>query len=377
MNDYLPRAPQPRVVAGAPNRQAPPEPSAPKKKFLDECRDVARYRQLSPRTEDCYVGWIRQFILHHGKRHPREMGPDEIRDFLTALAVQRHVAASTQNQALGALLFLYRDVLRRDPGEFAGFAPARRPKRLPVVLTQEEVARLLAALGGVFQLMAQLLYGSGLRLIECCQLRVKDVDLARRVLTIRDGKGRTDRITVLPQAVAAPLQQQLLQIKHLWQTDREREQPGVWLPNALDVKYPQAGRSWGWFWVFPAPALSVDPRSGIRRRHHVHENGLQKAMKLAVQRAGIAKAASCHTLRHSFATHLLENGSDIRTVQELLGHADVSTTMIYTHVLNRPGLAVRSPLDLVSSASFDGTPRTAIRSDPSLTQRHRGTEQSA
>jgi integron integrase len=244
-------------------------------------------------------------------------------------------------------LFLYRDVLRRDPGEFAGFAPARRPKRLPVVLTQDEVGRLLSQLEGTFQLMGQLLYGSGLRLVECCQLRVKDIDFGRRMLTIRDGKGRTDRVTVLPETLAGPLSAQVARVKGLWQTDHQSNLPGVWLPDALDVKYPQAGRSWGWFWVFPARGLAVDPRSGIRRRHHVHENGLQKAMQAAVGRAGIAKSASCHTLRHSFATHLLENGSDIRTVQELLGHAEVSTTMIYTHVLNRPGLAVRSPLDLV------------------------------
>jgi integron integrase len=293
------------------------------------------------------VRWIRQFILHHQKRHPEQMGPEEIREFLTYLAVERHVSASTQNQALGALLFLYRDVLRRDAGDFAGFAPARRPKRLPVVLSQDEVARLLPHLEGTFQLMGQLLYGSGLRLIECCQLRIKDVDFGRRMLTIRDGKGRTDRVTVLPQALAGPLTEHVARIKRLWEADRRSDLPGVWLPDALDQKYPQAGKSWGWFWVFPARGLSVDPRSGILRRHHVHENGMQKAMKQAIHRAGIAKHASCHTLRHSFATHLLEGGSDIRTVQELLGHADVSTTMIYTHVLNRPGLAVRSPLDLV------------------------------
>src|SRR4029450_3873424 len=247
-----------------------------KRKLLEEGRAVARYRQLPRRTEDCYVLWIRQFILHHQKRHPQEMGPEEIRGFLTNLAVERHVSASTQNQALGALLFLYRDVLRRDAGDFAGFAPARRPRRLPVVLTQNEVTRLLSHLEGTFQLMGQLLYGSGLRLIEGCQLRVKDVDFARRMLTIRDGKGRTDRVTVLPQTLAAPLEAHVARVKRLWTEDRAAGLPGVWLPDALDQKYPQAGRSWGWFWVFPARGLSVDPRSGIRRRRHRHENGLQK-----------------------------------------------------------------------------------------------------
>lgn len=317
----------------------------PPKRFLDTVRDVARYRQLSYRTEQAYVHWIRRFILYHQKQHPRDLGESQIRDFLTHLARDRNVAASTQNQALNALVFLYTQVLKRPLKEFGAIQPARRPKRLPVVLTPDEVRRVLIGLDGTFALMARLLYGTGMRLMECLRLRVKDIDFSHCTIVVRDGKGSKDRVTVLPASLKEPLKLHLERARLLFEQDRRDNVPGVELPHALAVKYPNAGIEWGWQWVFPAKSLSVDPRSKIRRRHHVHENGLQRAMKQAVRLAGIAKPASCHTLRHSFATHLLESGSDIRTVQELLGHADVTTTMIYTHVLNRPGLSVRSPLD--------------------------------
>lgn len=322
-----------------------PGSPTPKRRLLDQVRDVCRERQLSYRTEQSYVGWCKRFILHHHKRHPLEMGAAEVRAFLTHLARDRHVAASTQNQALNALVFLYGRVLGRELGEFGAIEPARRPERLPTVLSRDEVQRLLAGLEGTFGLMARLLYGSGLRLMDCVRLRVKDVDFERGMIVVRDGKGRKDRVTPLPARVVPTLIEHLARVRLLWEQDRQNGIPGVALPDALEAKYPQAHTEWGWMWVFPAKGLSVDPRSGVRRRHHVHEQGLQRAVRQAVRLAGLTKPASCHTLRHSFATHLLEAGADIRTVQELLGHADVSTTMIYTHVLQRGACGVQSPLD--------------------------------
>jgi integron integrase len=322
-----------------------PAPSPQPPRLLDQVRQVARVKHLALSTEDCYTQWVKRFILFHNKRHPRDMGPLEIQAFLTHLAVNRHVAASTQNQALNALVFLYTQVLQRDPGQFAGFTPAQRPARLPEVLSVDEVRRVLAGLDGTPGLICRLLYGSGLRLMEAMRLRVKELDLPRRVLLVRDGKGRVDRTTMVPDALVAPLAQHVERARLLWEQDRRHNLPGVWLPDALEEKYPSAGRSWEWQWVFPARHLAVDPRSGVRRRHHLHEANVQRAMQRAVQLAQLSKRASCHTLRHCFATHLLERGADIRTVQELLGHADVSTTMIYTHVLNRNGTGVRSPLD--------------------------------
>jgi len=313
---------------------------------LRECiRRTARLRHLSPRTEKAYVGWIRRFILFHGKRHPREMGGREVTAFLTHLAVERSVAASTQNQALSALLFLYRDVLGIDLPWMDEIARAKRSRRLPVVLSRAEVARLLKHLEGTCRLMALLLYGSGLRLLECARLRVKDVDFERRMLIVRAGKGNRDRRAPLPETAVQPLRDQLARARAIHEGDLEQGAGWVELPSALAEKYPRAGREWSWQWVFPATRTYRDRKSGQRRRHHLHESVLQRAVKQAVRDAGIAKKATCHTLRHSFATHLLEDGSDIRTIQELLGHRSVATTMIYTHVLDRGGLGVRSPAD--------------------------------
>lgn len=314
-------------------------------RLLDQVREAIRLRHYSIRTEQAYTDWIKRFILFHGKRHPREMGAAEVERFLTHLAVEGRVAASTQNQALSALLFLYREVLKVDLPWLGEMTRAKRPGRLPVVLTVEEVRRVLARIDGQQGLMADLLYGAGLRLLECVRLRVKDLDFEMRQITVRDGKGEKDRMTMLPQAVLEPLRAHLEKVKVLHAHDLEEGFGEVYLPYALDRKYPDASREWGWQYVFPAAGRSVDPRSGKERRHHVDEQTLQRAMKKAVRAAGLTKPASCHTLRHSFATHLLQSGYDIRTVQELLGHQDVATTMIYTHVLNRGGSGVISPLD--------------------------------
>lgn len=318
----------------------------PKQKLLDQASEVMRVKHYSIRTEEAYRQWIRRFILFHGKRHPREMGAAEIRGFLTHLAAREQVAASTQNQALNALVFLYRQVLHLEPGELGEFERVNKPRRLPVVLTKLEVQRLLDGLEGTVQLMARLLYGTGMRLMECIRLRVKDVDFERNHIVIRDGKGFQDRVTVLPESLKGPLQEQLRRAKLLHEGDLKAGFGEVYLPTALSRKYPSAGREWGWQYVFPAKGLSRDPRSGKTRRHHAGEQVLQRAVKGAVRLAGMAKPATCHSLRHCFATHLLENGYDIRTVQELLGHKDVSTTQIYTHVMQKPGLGVRSPLDV-------------------------------
>jgi integron integrase len=314
------------------------------KKLLDRVRDAIRLKHYSIRTEQSYVNWIKRYIFFHNVRHPDQMGAAEVEAFLTHLAVNENVAASTQNQALSALLFLYREVLKKDLGPIDALR-AKKPKRMPTVLTKEEVRRVLGELSGTHQLTAKLLYGSGLRLMECLRLRVKDLDFARCQILVRDGKGEKDRVTMLPQSVVVPLQDHLRSVKRTHEEDLAKGYGGVYLPYALERKYPNAEREWIWQYVFPANRLSVDPRSGIVRRHHVHESSLQKAMRAAARATGIPKRVSPHTFRHSFATHLLEAHYDIRTVQELLGHKDVKTTMIYTHVLNRGGLAVRSPLD--------------------------------
>lgn len=314
-------------------------------RLLDQVRAVIRVRHYSMRTEETYIHWIRRFILFHGKRHPREMGAEEIRRFLTHLAVNAHVAAATQNQALNAIVFLYRHVLEIELGGFATFVRAKTKRKIPVVLTPSEVEDLLKQMREPFRTVASLLYGSGLRLMECMRLRVKDLDFGYRQIVVRNGKGGKDRITMLPDAVIPALKANLTRSRGLFDEDRGNDSPAVEMPTALARKYPNAGRQWGWFWVFPAPGVSTDPRSGIVRRHHFHETLVQRAVRAASIKAKIAKPTTPHTLRHSFATHLLQSGYDIRSVQELLGHSNVSTTMIYTHVLNTPGMAIRSPAD--------------------------------
>jgi integron integrase len=314
-------------------------------RLLDQVRAQIRLRHYSPRTEKAYVHWIRRFILFHGKRHPLTLGGREVAAFLTHLATAARVSASTQNQALNALVFLYEQVLHRDADAFGDFVRAQKPRHLPVVLSPTEVRAVLAELEGVPRLVASLLYGSGLRLLECLELRVKDVDFAQREIRLRQGKGRKDRVTPLPEACAAPLREHLVRVRALFEVDLREGFVGVALPAALARKYPNAAREWGWQWVFPATRRYVDRTAGGERRHHLHETAVQRAVKRAVRTAGLAKPAGCHTLRHSFATHLLAGGYDIRTVQELLGHRDVKTTMVYTHVLNRGGRGVRSPLD--------------------------------
>nr|WP_293251000.1 integron integrase [Panacagrimonas sp.] len=365
------------------------EPTTPPPRLLAQVRQRLRARHYSLRTEHTYVDWIRRFILHTGKaRHPREMGAREVQTFLTHLAVDRRVSASTQNQALAALLFLYREVLELDLPWMQDVVRAKKPQRLPVVLTRDEVQRLLARLepkgdfnddddvvdddeyadrhngsaaravhriatSSPLSLIVRVLYGTGMRLMEAVRLRVKDVDFERCEIVVRDGKGGKDRITMLPQRLVRPLQAHLAIRRTLFELDLSRDRAEVWMPDALAVKYPNAAREWGWQYVFVAPSFSIDPRAAQdgpstaikKRRHHLDEKQVQRHVRLAAQRAGIAKPVSPHVLRHSFATHLIEAGYDIRTVQELLGHADVSTTMIYTHVLNRGGRGVRSPLD--------------------------------
>ena len=317
----------------------------PPKKLLDQLRDKIRLKHYSLATERQYTHWVKRFILFHGKRHPKDMGSVEVEAFLTHLAVQGQVSASTQNQALSALLFLYCEVLEQDLPWLQEVVRAKRPARLPVVLTQTEVAAILERMQGMHGLMARLLYGTGMRLMEVVRLRVKDVDFERAEVLVRDGKGGKDRITMLPRKLAAPLQEHLAWRRRLFEDDAAKGMAGVFLPDALERKYPNASTEWGWQYIFPSGSYSVDPRSGAERRHHMDEKLLQRAMKKAVLAADIAKPATPHTLRHSFATHLLQSGYDIRTIQELLGHADVATTMIYTHVLNQGGRGVLSPLD--------------------------------
>jgi integron integrase len=320
-------------------------PDSPR--LLARVRDKIRLKHYSIRTEQAYVEWIKRFILFHGKRHPATLGAAEVEAFLTDLAVARQVAAPTQNQAKSALLFLYKDVLDIELPWLGQVESARAPHRLPVVLTRAEVAEVLRNLHGVHALIGSLLYGTGMRVMEGMRLRAKDVDFARAEILVRDGKGHKDRVTVLPRAIAPRLRRQLDHARALHEKDLKAGYGEVWLPFALARKYRAAAREWGWQYVFPAEERSRDPRSGAVRRHHLSDQAFQRAMRQAVRDAGIAKPATPHTLRHSFATHLLESGYDIRTVQEILGHADVSTTMIYTHVLNRGGRAVVSPLDRV------------------------------
>ena len=314
-------------------------------KLLDQVRDTLRVKHYSIRTEQAYVDWIKQFIIFNDKRHPREMGEREVSAFLAHLAVNRNVAASTQNQALAALLFLYKAVLHQPLGRITDIERAKQSERIPVVLTKDEARAVLNHLTGASWLAASLLYGSGLRLLEALRLRVKDVDFHYNQIIVRDGKGAKDRVTMLPASLKQPLKLQIKKTQDIHQVDLLKGFGTVYLPYALEKKYPTANREWCWQYIFPASRLSIDPRAHVKRRHHMSESALQSAVKEAVHRAGIAKPASCHTLRHSFATHLLESGYDIRTIQELLGHKEVSTTMIYTHVLNRGGKAVCSPLD--------------------------------
>jgi integron integrase len=313
--------------------------------LLEEVRRVARVRHLSIRTEQAYAQWIRRFIVFHHKRHPRDMGEAEIRQFISHLAVDGNITASTQTVALSALLFLYRDVLKQKLPYVSDIERARKPKRLPTVFTREETKRIFANLEGTHWLIAGLLYGSGLRLMECLRLRVKDIDFSYAQITIRDGKGEKDRVTMLPARLKEPLTRHLLKVKVQHEEDIRAGYGAVFLPYALARKYPSAPKQWGWQYVFPAAGRSADPRTRMVGRHHLSDSAIQTAMKKAMNRARIVKHGSCHTLRHSFATHLLEKGYDIRTVQELLGHKDVKTTMIYTHVLNRGGKGVTSPVD--------------------------------
>jgi integron integrase len=316
-------------------------------KLLDQVRARLRTQHLSLRTEDAYVGWIRRFILFHDKRHPKVMGAAEIEAFLSHLAVDRRVSASTQNQAMAALLYLYREVLEIKLPWLDDITRAKASERLPVVLTGQEVRALLAGLNGQMWLIAALLYGTGMRVLEGLRLRVKDVEFTRGEIIVRDGKGGKDRITMLPNELTHHLKRQIDKAQLFHSQDLDDGFGAVWLPDALSVKYPKAAREWGWQWIFPANQRSMDPRTGLERRHHVLPETVQRAVRDCAKRAGIIKPCTPHVLRHSFATHLLEAGYDIRTVQELLGHKDVSTTMIYTHVLNRGGKAVRSPLDVL------------------------------
>lgn len=318
-------------------------------RLLDQVRDRIRRKHYSIRTEQAYLHWVKAFVRYHGLKHPASMGAAEVESFLTHLSVERHVSSSTQNQALSALLFLYRDVLEIALPWLDGIERSKRPKRMPVVLTEEEVAAVLGQLDGTTALILKLAYGTGMRIMEVVRLRVKDVEFARGEILIREGKGFKDRVTMLPASLMLPLRDHLVRVRSLHERDCKEGLGEVFLPFALARKYPNAARDWGWQYVFPSNKLSVDPRSGRTGRHHADPQNLQRRMRRAVQVAGITKPATPHTLRHSFATHLLQSGYDIRTVQELLGHKDVQTTMIYTHVLNRGGRGVKSPLDRIQN----------------------------
>ncbi len=326
-------------------------PASQPPRLLARVRERARYLHYSLRTEQAYVYWIRFFIRWHGLRHPRDMGPSHVEAFLTMLATQRHVSASTHHQALSALLFLYREVLQMELPWLADLKRPTHARRIPTVLTREEVVAVLDAMDGLVQLVAKLLYGTGMRLMEVLRLRTKDVDFDRHVIVVREAKGNKDRVVMLPRSIEGQLRGQLGAARVQWEQDRRTGGGGVQVPHALEGKYPKVGQSWGWFWVFPSPTLSVDPGTGVERRPHLFEDRLQRALKKAVARAGVEKRVSAHTLRHSFATHLLQAGTDIRTVQELLGHSDVSTTMIYTHVLKIAAGTTTSPLDATATAA--------------------------
>ncbi len=323
-------------------------------RLLDQVRERIRYLHYSLSTEKVYLYWVKFFIRWHGRdgrmKHPRDMGPHEVEAFLTMLATERKVSASTHNQALSAILFLYREVLAIQLPWLDDIGRPSQKRRIPSVMTRDEVAGLLAQMEGETALLARLLYGTGMRLMEGIRLRVKDVDFDRLVIIVREAKGGKDRVVMLPRSLAAALRRQMLAARAVWEADRQAQRGGVETPHALEAKYPKVGQTWGWFWMFPSPTLSVDPRSGVERRHHLFEERLQRALKKAVPLSGIVKPVSVHTLRHSFATHLLQAGTDIRTVQELLGHSDVSTTMIYTHVLKVAAGGTASPLDALLSA---------------------------
>jgi integron integrase len=350
MSPHDPEPDPPAANLPQPALPSLPPAAAPPRRLLDVMRDCMRTRRLSLRTEKLYLMWIRHYIRFHAGRHPRELGAHELENFLTHLAVDRGVSASTQNQALAAVIFLYRHVLELDPPWVSNVTRARRRVRLPVVLTRDEVRAVLAALPRDYALIGHLLYGTGMRVNECLGMRVKDLEFARGEIIVRGGKGDKDRITVMPRSLIEPLRQHLHALYAWYSQQREARAPGVWVPEALARKYPRSPFQWGWQFVFPARSLTTDPRTGEILRYHLHEKGLQRAMQHAVRVARITKPASCHTLRHSFATHLIESGYDIRTVQELLGHSDVKTTMIYTHVLNRGGRGVLSPADVLSTA---------------------------
>lgn len=342
---------KPAAEAGPAARSVrPPAPAveldADAEALLERTRAALRARHYAYRTEQTYTDWVRRFLGYHAGVPPVELSTDHIQRFLTHLAVERNVGAVTQNQALSAVLFFYQAVLGHDPGRFDDVIRARRGRRLPVVLSREEVGRLLAVTNGVTGLMLRLMYGTGLRLLECLRLRVKDVDFDRRQIILREAKGGKDRTVMLPEALRAALQEQAERVRVLWEEDRRQGRAGVWLPDALEVKYPSAGTQQGWQWFFPSSHLSRDPRSGLTRRHHLHDNALARAVREAARAAGINKPVTCHTLRHSFATHLLENGVDIRSVQELLGHNSLETTQLYTHVMTSRASAVKSPLDM-------------------------------
>jgi len=320
------------------------------KRLLDQVRERARYLHYSLSTEKAYVYWVRWFVRLHNLQHPRDMAAAEVQAFLTKLATERAVSSSTHNQALSALLFLYREVLGTELPWLDGLQRPSRPKRIPVVLAREEVFALLLHMQEPMRLVARLLYGTGMRLMEALRLRVKDMDFDKRVVIVREAKGNKDRVVMLPSSMQEELRAQIRAARGLWEVDRAAQRPGVEVPFALERKYPKVGQSWGWFWVFPSPTLGMDPRTGIRRRHHLHEERLGRAIGRACAAAQIPKHVSAHTLRHSFATHLLQAGTDIRTVQELLGHSDVSTTMIYTHVLKVAAGGTASPLDSLHAA---------------------------
>ncbi len=359
--------PSPRGKSSLKETSSPKETSFTKgKKLLDQYSEALRNRHYSLRTETTYISWVRQYILFHGKRHPREMGVAEINSFITDLVNRRDVAASTQNQAISAILFLYRHVLNMELDD-AALVPIRptRPKRVPTVLSRDEAKRVIEKMDGIYRIMAQLMYGSGLRLMEVLRLRVKDLDFANRQIIVRDGKGENDRVTMVPGTLLEPLRLHLQQVKARHESDLLQGLGTVYLPYALERKFPNASREFAWQYVFPAPDFSIDPVRGVKQRHHLNESSLQKAVRSAARQARIDKHVTCHTFRHSFATHLLESGYDIRTVQELLGHKDVKTTMIYTHVLQRGGMAVRSPLDEIKEEKAEY--RVVLQSSDSIT----------